>query len=436
MVIANRRKHSQKQKQKRRGGARGGSSGVQTLARQLAGTLYQPVVDGPPLDSAIDAELMASDVLALLAVTEDLPDAAAIWSAVGQELIHRVEARPMPNAVALLHGLDLVAPPELARRAHAAIERLEKNGGRRPAWASGPAQFRRGWIGADDYGDREVVVAEFRHPGQRPHVLTLLLDPNLGGLLKDVAILERANECLRGWSRRAPEVRFRQATAEQVGGRLGRGLDAAERYAGDGLVQEDVASARALLLARLRALPAGEEESLEPELDDEARAALIESFARSPEARCLPDAELVAERAVAFKVDYGDGDPLRWSPELVAGFLLDWFPRKVTMIGQTVEWVPDALRAWVRFAGRQKGLAGRLISSTEQEVEANRQEFLRAWDDPSSYGPAKAMVLALTRQGIDPLDRDAVQGWIHSHRDIPWTEWLEPEGSRQTLRVR
>lgn len=379
------------------------------------------------LDSAIEAESMASDVLSMLAMVDTLPDAGAIRSVVLQELVHSMETRPTPSSVGFLHGLDLVAPPELARKAHAAIERLEENGCGRPTWASGPAQFKRGWIGADGYGDREILVAEFQHPGQQPHALTLLLDPNLGGLVKDVVVSVSADQILKGWSRLSPEVLFHQATAEQVGGRLQRGLHAAELYADDDVVEKDVASSRALLLARLRQLPTSEEEHLEPAVDEESRAELVDRFVSSPEGSALPDGELVAGCAVDFKVDYGDGDPLRWSPELVAGFLLDWFPRKVTIVGDTVEWVPDALRAWVRFAGEQKGLAAHLVSRTEHEVEAQREEFLRAWDDPGSYGPAKTMALALTQQGIDPFDHDAVQGWIESHRDVPWTEWLQPQ---------
>lgn len=264
MGNASRRKQTQKPKHKRRGEARGGSASAQAVARQLVGTLYQHIVEGPPLESALDAEMTASDVLRMLALIEHLPEAGAIWSAVGQALVQRMEALPTPTAVGFLHGLDLVGPPELAGKAHAAIERLEEMGCGRPTWASGPARFKRGWIGADKYRTREVVVAEFQHPGQRPHALTVLLDPNLGGLLKDVAVTLSARELLKGWSRRAPEVIFRLSTAEQIGGRLRRGLDALEFYAEEDLVEEDVASARAVLLTRLRGLPVTEEERKGP----------------------------------------------------------------------------------------------------------------------------------------------------------------------------
>ena len=193
------RNASRKQRPKqKRAGTRGGSSSLQFLVRKLARELYQPIVDGPPVDSAIEAEMAASEVLEMLAMADEFPDGGAIRSAVAQELIHRAQARPMPNAVGLLYGLALVAPPELAGRAHAAIEGLEAKGGRRPTWARGQARFVRGWLGGDEYGDREIVVAEFEHPEKQAHALTLLLDPNLGGLLKSVIVSPSADEILNG----------------------------------------------------------------------------------------------------------------------------------------------------------------------------------------------------------------------------------------------
>lgn len=389
---------------------------------RLAGTLQGAILE-QPVDSALDAELMASDILRML---DMLPGQTNLLEVVGQELIGRVEARPTPNAVGFLYGLNLVAPPDLARRTQAAIGRLEEKGGRRPAWAGGPARFVRGWIGTDEYGDREIVIAEFQHPGQAPHALTFLLDPNRGGVLKSLVVSESADEMLAGWSVQLTTVEFRKAAADVVGSRLRRGLELAEVCGDDDLVDEDVASARALLVARLNVLPAGDSGAGEPEMDREARLALIERFLASRQARGVPGAELAASYAVDFKVDYGDGDPLRWSPELVSEFLVDWFPRKVTIAGRSVETVPDGLRAWVRFAGRQKGLARHLISATEREVTARRADFLRTWDDPRSYGPAKTIVTALTREGIDPLDREAVRAWIGSHHGVPWTELLQP----------
>ncbi len=368
--------------------------------------------------------MMASDVLAML---DQLPAVAGdVQPSISQELINRAERHPAPNASGLLYGLGMVAPPDLARRALAAAERLESKGGRRPTWASGPARFVRGWIGSDVYRDREIVLAEFQHPGQPPHALTLLIDPNLGGLLKDVIVSESADEMLAQWSGEQLDVVFEEATGQQVAGRLSQGLDAAELYASSGLVDKDVSSARALLTARLKALPVAAVED-EPEMDGDARSALVERFIASPEASDVIEPELVVRCAIDFKVDHGDGDPLRWSPELVTGFLLDWFPRKVTIIGETVDRVPDVLRAWVRFAGRQKGLGPHLVSATEHEIDACREQFLQTWDDPRSYGPAKTMVLALAQNGIDVLDPDAVQAWCESHANSPWTEWLQPQ---------
>ncbi len=427
-----RRKQTQRRHPKRAAG--GAEPSTQALVKELTGIVQRSIRSEAAPASALEAEMMASEIFGLLdelplkelpVMPRDLP------LLVGQELIHRVEQDPLTNVVGFLHGLSLVGPPELAKRAEAAVGRLEAKGSRRPAWATGPSRFTRGWIGGDVYGDRKVGLAEFQHPGQEPHAITLLIDPNEGGLVKNVIVSQSADEMLAQWSGMQPDVVFEESSSEQFARLLAGGLDAAESYASNDLVGEEVASARALLVARLKTLPQCQAEDLERDLDEVDRAVLVDRFLASSEASHLAQRELVAECAVDFKIDYGDGDPLRWSPEVVSDFLLGWFPRKVTMPGQTVEGVPDALRAWVRFAGRQKGLARHLISATEREVDACREEFLQAWADPRSYGPAKSMVLALAADGIDPRDRDAVESWLESHRDVPWTEFVHSQPARE-----
>jgi hypothetical protein len=48
----------------------------------------------------------------------------------------------------------------------------------------------------------------------------------------------------------------------------------------------------------------------------------------------------VLDHCLVARCDYGDGDPLRWSPTVVEMFLLDFLPRKAAMSMAEVRAVP------------------------------------------------------------------------------------------------
>lgn len=101
-------------------------------------------------------------------------------------------------------------------------------------------------------------------------------------------------------------------------------------------------------------------------VSETARWGLVDRFLHSPEAAGLVGAELLVRCAIDYKLDWADGDPLRWSPELVADFLLDWLPRQEMLVA-TVG-TPVHLRAWVRYAGRLAGLHPAYVEATVASV--------------------------------------------------------------------
>lgn len=72
------------------------------------------------------------------------------------------------------------------------------------------------------------------------------------------------------------------------------------------------------------------------------------------------------------------------------------------------ELLPGTLRNWVRFALRQRGVEERWIQPVVQAVDIHLAEFAEAFDDESSWGPAKEMAAELEARGIDLSDRAAV----------------------------
>lgn len=169
----------------------------------------------------------------------------------------------------------------------------------------------------------------------------------------------------------------------------------------------------ALLRARLTALPAGEAEV--PEWTDQRRDELMQSFAASCRARGeeLDDVDgFNASLLVDFRCDYGDGNPLRWSPTLVEICLLGWVPRKVTADREDLERLPGLLDAWVRFAAERTGLPASALHETRQAIRQLRKPYLAAIDDEERWGPAKQFAIRLRADDIDITDQAALDAWL------------------------
>jgi HEAT repeat protein len=147
---------------------------------------------------------------------------------------------------------------------------------------------------------------------------------------------------------------------------------------------------RALLLSRMRGLPAGEPPETVPP-DDAARAAHVEGFLATPDAP--PDDDVtraILDHCLLARCDFGDGDPLRWSPTVVEMFLLDFLPRKVALDTGQIRAMPDVLRRWAAFALERRGLERRWIGETQAAIEHFTPEFRQAVTDPSATGRRSA----------------------------------------------
>jgi hypothetical protein len=80
---------------------------------------------------------------------------------------------------------------------------------------------------------------------------------------------------------------------------------------------------------------------------------------------------------VDYRCRLGDGQPLRWSPALVALCLLDFLPTRLAGDG-CAPVVPEVLDAWVRWAGGRRGLPEDAVERTAGAVSRCRAGFLAA----------------------------------------------------------
>ncbi len=282
--------------------------------------------------------------------------------------------------------------------------------------------------GDDVFDDQTSYHFTFVYPGRTPHVVLALYDENLGGIIKDILAgtpPDDADPLVR--FAEEPGIVVREIDPVEAAARVLDALSLGDLYV-DSHWSDDFRYGRALLLSRmLRLLPEDEDALLDDELDDEfaepldddAREALVEEFLASPFSPGVPQATSIVDHCLVARCDFGDGDPLRWSPTVIELFMLDYLPRKITLSAEEIDVLPEVLTAWVRFALTKRGLEEQFIEEAAQTVDDLAGEFREAMDDAGNFGPAKSIFQALKADGVDVLDQDAVDAWLKDFNSRP-----------------
>jgi hypothetical protein len=255
------------------------------------------------------------------------------------------------------------------------------------------------------FDDGASILIEFAQPNAEPHTLGLYIDNNLGGIVKDAFVAGPLGEVRE----RFPDLCALDLAEART--RLERALDVLD-HTSDPPVGKDVDRLRGFMYARAGLLPGGVVLPDELEgLPSDERESVLSDFLSSAEAdrwRDDADAEGIAVMAIAFGVDYNHGGPLRWSPGVVEIFMSDWLPRAVPGELGFFERVPEVLRDWVAYAGRQRGVPAAAIDQAVGAVDLFRETMLDAVVDPERWGPAKRFVMAAQAAGVDPTDTKAL----------------------------
>jgi hypothetical protein len=309
----------------------------------------------------------------------------------------------------------------VAAQARTAAVALEQAGIPVPSWGAvaGTALPTDAWIGTDVYGDQEIVIVGFDYPGlpdDPGHSICVLVDHTERGAAKDAYPAAPLPETLARWREAEGDgVSLRPASLAEVAARLADALMATDFGEAPGLAVSPkdspgdgrtLAEMRALLAARLVMMPPAAAVGVE-ELDREGREWLVAEFLGAPEAAGLlsePAAVAICHSLIAYRCDYGDGDPLRWSPTLAGLCLLDHFPIKVSLDAPDSPLVPDVLAAWVAFAARRRCLPEGALARILDVIDSCRADFSVAMSDVSRYSPAKRSAMNLLAQGIDLTD--------------------------------
>jgi hypothetical protein len=365
-------------------------------------------------ESPLAAEVWASG---LMAVWDNLPaspgdDPGASFA---EALVRHAAELGTADGMAVLCALAAVAPSRVATRARTAAAMLEQDGLAPPGWAAiaGKSLPTEAWIGSDVYGDQEIVIIGFAYPGlpnDPGHSICVLVDHTEGGVAKDAYPAAPLAQTLSRWREAEGDgIGLRPVSLAEVAARLADALMATDFR--DGSDGRTLAEMRALLSSRLSTLPPAANTGVE-ELDAEGREWLVAEFLGAPEAADLlsePAAVTVCHSLIVYRCDYGDGDPLRWSPTLAGLCLLDHFPVKVSLDAPDIALVPDVLAAWVTFAARRKNLPEPALARILEVIDACRADFPAAMNDADRYSPAKRSAMDLIQRGVDLTDDEA---WV------------------------
>lgn len=328
-----------------------------------------------------------------------------------QEVARRALDRPSPEGLAALAALRRLAPESEHPALDTAIGTLSESQVR-PSWidAATLAAPLAAWRAVDVWDSNRTLFIEYADP--RPHTLMASVLEASGSTVNTLRILRPG--AAEDWSRREdldvpmPAV---PRSADEVLAELATALQRTDitipREDDD-----DFVALRALAWSRCRAnLPGWP--TIEDLGDDERQRLVDEYLAESG----LPDTDTTRSLADLF-LDYGAGyittGPLSWSPDRVGLFLADWVPRKATLDADERQQLPEALRRWVQFALRRRGVETRWIEPVVQAVDTHLPTFASAFDDESNWGPAKAIAAELVRRGVDLSDRAATEDAVRA----------------------
>jgi hypothetical protein len=408
--------------------------------------------------SPLDAELMVSELLGTWwgqrGPRSGRRRAASVEQLVGEGLVDYAAGQRSPAALALLSGIACLGTPRQAAKAERAALDLIENGVPCPGWAEhlGAVTSAECYVNPDALGDQDEVICTFSYAGEEPHALVTVVDYNADGMIRDGWVTSRVDKlldhCREASTQRGAEGKyaFRQLDPGQARHMLETALNTTDA-AIEPAVSESFPSYHAFIRARIRALPPhrGRAPALtgprRQSWSKDRRAMLAAEFLASDEAEDLSDrgsASHCADRIIDYGCDRDFGRPLRMSPGKVETFLLGWLPRKVMLSFAEQDAMPHVLAAWVRWAGRRRGLDEAVVTETLESVFNSMGMFAQAYRDPAEFGLDYVLVRRLLPDGdLEALARRAfafgvLEGW-HSGTDLSSLDPADPQDRRALL---
>jgi hypothetical protein len=355
---------------------------------------------------SLDADTWASEVL------------GSAWEAAGilerdpeltfcRDVARRAAGRPTPAGLAAVAALRRLVGDAERHELDDVFDALSHSQPSPPWIDDPPTAAVAGWRAVDVWDSRRMLFVEYADP--RPYTLLAEIVEAAGSTVQTLRILEAG--AAQSWAQRDLDVPMPvvDAPAEEVLAELAEALERTDRTI-PRQDDENFVALRALAWSRCRDHRAPDrawEEISEPERERLVAAYLVDSDLLGTDS-----IRYLAGLFLDYGVNYITGGVLAWSPDRVWLFLTDWLPRKATLDADDRRELPDALRRWVRFALRRRGVDERWIEPVVAAVDEHLPEFEKAFGDPAAWGPAKAIAAEMERRGIDLSDRAAVSDAI------------------------
>lgn len=208
----------------------------------------------PQIREPLDAELWGSDMLG--ALSRSASSSASGDTDVAASLVPEAEREETPQSLALLRILGALGSAELRKTATQSAERIVATGIADPSWASGLGAPRVGdcWRYGDVRGQQESVTATFAY-GVKDHALSVLVDHNKGGKVRDVWVGAADGLLDKTWLTAENDngVLFQKIDAAKAGKRIRRAVTAGEAPIKPDEA-DDITAHRAFLYSRLSLL--------------------------------------------------------------------------------------------------------------------------------------------------------------------------------------
>lgn len=144
--------------------------------------------------------------------------------------------------------------------------------------------------------------------------------------------------------------------------------------------------------------------------------------ARGQEGAEAEHAEFFASALLQWKWGYADGRLGTWTCDDVAGFLLDYMPRKMPTDDETLSLAPGGVKRFLRFLDQRQTLVGDPLQALEGTVDELTDALVEAANDPGNWGMAKSLVSAMDAEGIEVTDQEALEAWMADFNSRPWAE--------------
>jgi hypothetical protein len=400
------------------------------LYEQIVAEFMAMLDDAPPLEDPADLEQLA---VALLVALEQPEVPEEVASAV----LEAIEARHDADAAGVLAALAVLAAEPLAARSQAGADRLACEG------IVSRATTGLGMLAVEqavriEGPGVELLVALLRRPGGREVQAALLgiEHQDTGGALVDCGLtppapVSEARELLDGVDGAAAP---RPIAADELAARV---LAAARRTVeAEIALGHEAGPALPIISRALTGDPTGLPrpavlapwEADDPELTVDAAEdeegfqrvldKLLDELEEHAKATHPPDGvvwqhgDFVASSMLQWKGGYDDGRLGRWTQADLAEYLLDYFPRKVSVEEETLSAIPECVRAFLGFLDARGSLSGEPLEQLEQACEELCDEFHERVRDSSQWGLAKSMVMKMQAEGIDPGAPGALDAWM------------------------